>query len=195
MTRTQQQALGIEEREHIVDTARKHWFVLFANVLPSLILLMLPFAVLAYLTSNPALFAETPLAERTIDLTSPVILYGALIWVSLLWLKIFSVWMDYFLDVWITTDRRIIDVEQGGFFHREVSSFRFERIQDVTVEIKGIFATLLDFGDLHVQTAGEAREFIIRGLPHPNRHKERILKKIQSISSAQQRTYHDPADV
>jgi len=53
-----------------------------------------------------------------------------------------------------------------------------ERIQDVTYEVEGIVATILGFGDVHVQTAGESDEFLIKGISNPERVKKKILGHI-----------------
>ena len=107
--------------------------------------------------------------------TLPIIIFAISIWTLIAWIKLFTIWTDYYLDVWFITNKRIIDIEQKGFFRREISTFRMERIQDITIEIKGILQTFLDFGDIHVQTAGESQEFIIRGIGHPKQIKEIIM--------------------
>jgi hypothetical protein len=33
------------------------------------------------------------------------------------WLFFFFSFIDYYLDVWIITSERIIDIQQNGFFH------------------------------------------------------------------------------
>jgi uncharacterized membrane protein YdbT with pleckstrin-like domain len=83
-------------------------------------------------------------------------------------------WTDYYLDVWIVTNRRVIDVEQRGLFSREIATMQLSKIQDITTEVKGFLPTLIGFGDVHVQTAGLEREFVIRGVPHPHKTREMI---------------------
>ncbi len=97
-----------------------------------------------------------------------------LLWFLALWVGFFVAWTDYYLDVWQVTDRRIIDVEQKGLFHRDEASVRFENIQDITIDTRGFLATIFDFGDLRVQSAGERREFIIQNVAHPQAMKLRI---------------------
>jgi uncharacterized membrane protein YdbT with pleckstrin-like domain len=91
------------------------------------------------------------------------------------WIAFFVLWTDYYLDVWYVTNERIIAVEQKGLFWREIIDLRYEKVQDVTVEISGIISTLLDFGDLHVQTAGVGREIILRKAAKPDEAKRIIL--------------------
>lgn len=152
---------------------RKHWFVIAARLLTVAIVFLIPFAVNAVLANNPVPVPE-PLAPffPLSNAWTGLLLSG---WTALWWALAFAVWTDYYLDAWIVTDRRIIDIEQRGFFTREISSTRLDRIQDVTTEISGILATFLSFGTIHVQTAGESREFVLPGAPRPDALKERII--------------------
>jgi hypothetical protein len=64
---------------------------------------------------------------------------------------IFITWIDYYFDVWIITNERIINIEQKNLFIRTTSEVTLTRVQDVTATIGGFFPTLLDFGDVLVQ--------------------------------------------
>ena len=44
----------------------------------------------------------------------------------------FRAWLDYYLDIWVITDERIVNIEQKGLFSREISTQQLYRIQDVT---------------------------------------------------------------
>lgn len=57
-------------------------------------------------------------------------------------------------DVFIVTDRRIIDVDQRGFFHRTVSEAGYSAMQDVRFAVSGLWQTVFRYGSVHVQTAG-----------------------------------------
>jgi len=70
-------------------------------------------------------------------------------------------WLDYYLDVAIITNERIVDIDQEGLFNRKVSELHFSKVQDATAEVKGIMRTMLNFGDVQVQTAGTQEEFIL----------------------------------
>ena len=96
------------------------------------------------------------------------------VWLFLLWIIFVTFWTDYYLDVWYVTNHRIIDVEQRGLFNRTVSSFRFDQIQDVTVEIPGLLATVIDFGTVKIRTASE-ETFKFKTAAHPSQLKEKIM--------------------
>jgi hypothetical protein len=73
------------------------------------------------------------------------------------------------------TDRRIVNIEQKGFFSRVVSELELENIQDITTDVRGIIPTFLNYGNLHVQTAAEQERFIFRNIPDPYDVKDIIM--------------------
>ncbi len=61
--------------------------------------------------------------------------------------------MVYYFNSFIITDKRIIDWDQRGIFHKEISEVDYLKVQDITYKIKGFWATVLNFGTLQIQTA------------------------------------------
>ena len=82
----------------------------------------------------------------------------------------------YTLDVWIVTNHRIVDSTQNGFFNRTVSELHLARIQDISVQTKGVIQTFFKFGDLQVQTAGTEERFNFSQIPNPGQVKDEIMK-------------------
>ena len=62
----------------------------------------------------------------------------------------FLIW---FYDVYIITNIRIICVNQKSLFSREFVETDFEKIQDITYSINGIFATLFKYGTVKVHSS------------------------------------------
>lgn len=158
--------INLEQNEKIILEIRKHWFILFAEAL-FLVLLIVSSIVVFFVAST------TINLSKVIDWHIQLSLAAA--WFLLIWIAFFIIWTDYYLDVFILTDKRIIDIEQKGIFSREISTLRLDRIQDVTVEVKGIIATLLNFGDICIQTAGEEKRFIIKEIPRPYKIKASLM--------------------
>jgi len=95
---------------------------------------------------------------------------------SLLLILIFFIdWLDYYLDVWIVTDRRIVNIEQRRLFNRQVSEQRIFRVQDVTSESVGLIPTIFKFGNVYVQTAGARERFMFKQVPQPEKVKQIII--------------------
>jgi len=172
--------ITLAQDEHIVHVIRKHWFILAVRTTELLFFLALPIIAYLYLSGR-----SFPLGQVEIELALPLplLIFSIALLVLIIWMRFFSLVTDIYLDSWTVTNKRIIDTEQRGFFSRQVSSFRIERIQDVTTDIHGIIATFLDFGDIHVQTAGDEQEFIIRGVPNPRNIKQNILKEIDRVTT------------
>ncbi|HRZ95446.1 MAG TPA: PH domain-containing protein [Candidatus Moranbacteria bacterium] len=93
----------------------------------------------------------------------------------LLWIISFLVWIDYYFDVWIVTDRRIVNIEQKGLFSRTISELELEKVQDITTNVHGVIPTFLNYGDLQVQTAAEQEKFLFHNIPDPYSVKDLIM--------------------
>ncbi len=70
-------------------------------------------------------------------------------------------------NVLIFTNEHLIQVEQNGLFDRSISQVAFSRVQDVTGTRTGVFATILNYGDVTIQSAGEEENFIFHYAPNP----------------------------
>lgn len=160
-----------EAGEEIVVKVRKHWFVFAMQTLPLAILALVP--ILFFAISSSRLVSFLP--GNGAGLSLPLFFSG--IWYLILWMILFIKWTDYYLDVFILTDRRVIYIVQKGLFSRRISSSRLDRVQDVSAEVSGMMATFLHYGDVHVQTAGEEKEFVLHSLPNPDTVKDSILKQ------------------
>lgn len=164
----------LEPGEHIVLSVRKHWFLFLAELLPYAILIVIPFALPKLLSLAPqsakyALYFDysTQLARATL---------GA--WLLIVWTGAWGTFTRYYLNAWILTNDRIVNIKQRRFFNREVSSLFLSRIQDVTTDVVGIIPSLLNIGTIKAQTAGEDVEFIMKGIPRPEMMRDLILKYV-----------------
>ncbi len=92
-----------------------------------------------------------------------------------IYLFFYAMFIDYYLDLWIVTNDRIVDIEQNGLFSRTISELDLFRIQDVTTEVHGIFSTLFRYGDVHVKTASANINIIFRNIPDPNKVREALI--------------------
>jgi len=158
--------LPLEPGEQIIITCHKHWIVYWLDALVLFILFLLPYGAYRFL----GLDTSINLAGRNYQLA--VFFYSA--WFVLLWTYFFIVWTNVYLDSWIVTDRRIIDIEQESLFHRSVSDFRVEKIQNITVKEQGFIANMLGYGSIHVETAGERVELAFDTIPHPYKIRDLI---------------------
>ena len=167
--------IKLKPGEKMIRRVRKHWFVLFERIIILFLIFLAPFILYVFISGTELQLG--PDRAITLELDTALFVFMSAAWSLFIWMKCIAFWTDYYLDMWVITNKRLIDIEQHGFFHREISTLRMEQIQDITIETRGILATLLNFGHIHVQSAAESREFTIRGIPNPQKIKELIFKQ------------------
>ncbi len=163
--------------ETIEVLMRRHWFTItakmafwtFVGFMPMLLYIVLGDLI----TTSPDLLQFYPIA---------VLFFS--VYYLFVWLFGLTAFLDYFLDVWIITDRRIIDIEQKALFSRTVSELELHRVQDVTAEVKGFFPTMFDYGNVYIQTAAEKERFIFKQIPNPNSSAADVMRRVQAIKRA-----------
>jgi uncharacterized membrane protein YdbT with pleckstrin-like domain len=164
----------LEPGESVVLETRKHWFIFLTELVPYAILAIIPFALPGLLQFAP------PLAPYAKFLDYSTALGHALlgVWLLVTWTSAWGTFTRYFLNAWVLTNQRIVNIKQHGYFNREVSSLFLSRIQDVTTSVAGVLPSLLNIGNITVQTAGEEEEFNMRGIPRPEQMRDIILRYV-----------------
>jgi hypothetical protein len=174
--------IQLETDEAVIIQVRKHWFILCIQFVGIIFLAMIPIFLYFFVTKS-TLLTQVPM-QFEINIALLITLYSA--WLLIMWMSAFNIWNNYYLDIWTITNKRLIAVDQKGFFSRTTASFRLDRLQDTSISVRGIIATLLDFGTLEMQTAGEERNFKASGLPHPGDLKAIILNAADTIATQNQ---------
>ncbi len=152
---------------------RKHAAILLGTSLLFLLLAAAPFLASFMLPEAVASWLGHPRLGPAV-----VLLVGVFeLFVVLLW---YGAFMDWYLDIWVVTNERIVDVDQNGVFGRSVSELQLSKVQDVKTEQKGVFATVFGYGTIRVQSAGEKENFVFDGLPRPNEVARQIVELVQA---------------
>jgi uncharacterized membrane protein YdbT with pleckstrin-like domain len=158
---------GQHENEVVLKVIHRHWFVIAAHLATVLLVSCFLLGSLGFI---PSLFPEVLTEENW-----RFFLFAQHSLLIFVWLYSFLVWIDYYFDVWIITSERIVNIEQRGLFTRRISELRFSRIQDVTSAVNGLLPTILNFGDVFVQTAAEEERFTFRQVGDPFAVKDEIM--------------------
>ncbi len=151
---------GQREGEEVKFILRRHPITLVPAILIFCFMAVLPLAAYSFfVTPTFPFFAREPYRDFYFLLTT--IYYG------FLWIILFIEWLDYYLDVWIITGQRILDIEQKNLFHRVASEIDLKRIQDITSTVEGPLQTFFQYGNVQVQTASENSRINLRQISHP----------------------------
>jgi len=156
-----------EKEEKVFLLIRKHWFNYVVFALIGLFMIVPAFVFIVFYFLQSQLFSDPIIRTISVAAVGAYTLF-------VLGLQLYG-FISFYLDVYIVTDQRIVDVEQSRFFHRKISELNLRQVQDVNASVNGVIATFLHFGDVYVQTAGEHENFIFRAIPEPYLVARRII--------------------
>ncbi len=92
----------------------------------------------------------------------------------------FMVWYRFRNDYWVITSQRLIDITRTTPFSQQITTASLGNVQDINIRVKGIFNTMLNFGDVICQTASSgSRTFTLIGVANP----EKVLDAIDAARS------------
>ena len=179
---------GQRNDEHAVLVLRRHWFTFIAPLLQIIALNLLPIVVALVFVYGIGWELPTVGFWYTLGVVITSMYY------VMVWLFFYHAFVDYHLDIWIVTDQRIINIEQGGLFDRVISELNLSKVQDVTSEIHGQFQTIFDFGTVHIQTAGEQQRFDFEEVGHPEEVARLVVRSADSATKREARLSSTPSD-
>ncbi len=163
---------GQKEGEKVIAIIRKHPFHIIIKTILAILAGIIPAAAaMAFWNEITAM-----------GLGSASLLLLSFWWLAL-WLSSFHALTMYTLDTVIITSERLIDNDQLGLFNRRTSELNVDRIQDVSAHTNGFIETLLNFGDITIQTAGADKHFIFHKVPRPEKVKASIMQMAASRSN------------
>lgn len=167
--------LHLDPGEEILFTRRKHWINIFPIVVSTVLLLIFVAYALGWLLAN---------TSRINAFLPPQAL--ALVLLALGGLALLILIVSYFIyaqnRVYLT-NRHYMQINQTGLFNRTVSKLTLDEIQDCKGSRKGFFATILGYGTILIETAGEDENFNFGPIADP-------LNVAELINDAHQRYGH-----
>jgi hypothetical protein len=151
---------GQETNEPVFVFARPFFIAFLPTAAIFFILMLVSFLAQAYV-STTSFFANfgPNFNEFAVIFLGVFELFGLLVFLVAI--------LDFYFDLLIVTDRRLVDIDQEQLFYRRVSELSLEEIEDVTSEIKGFLPTIFNYGTVIVETAGARTDFVINNIRNP----------------------------
>lgn len=168
----------LQPDERIVVEVRKHWLSIVVHAVILFIIAVVFSAVMPF--ALQMLFRQVPSMFAVLDIQRTV-LFCEVLWLWFVWCMFFVMWTNYYLDVLVITNKRLIDMEQFVLFRRDEVIVPLEQIEDMKVEVTGILATVFGYGNLQIQTAGAARETMIKNIMRPEIAHAKITHAKESL--------------
>lgn len=147
------------EEEKVILLLRAHWFTNLRWVIAALFLGFLPILVTSILGYySPAILEILPSKYQNTLL---------ILWYMVVFGFIFEQFLMWYFNVYLVTNRRLIDVDFVGLSYKEISETEITKIQDSTYRVQGFLPTFMNYGDILVQTAGEKENIEFMNIPSP----------------------------
>lgn len=144
---------SIENGEKIILFLRQHPVVNFKWMIIAVLMALAPLLLTIF-----------PLLEPLPSNFKVVALMG---WYLLVLAYIIEGFYRWFFNIYIVTNRRIVDIDFFNLIYKQVSSARLGKVQDVTYRVGGAFRTTLNYGDVFIQTAAEVPTIDFLAVPNP----------------------------
>lgn len=172
-----------ENGEDLHFLLRRHPITNLGWIIFSIILLLAPMAAMLYAESyfeNP--FALIPAEYQLVLL---------IIWYLLTMLYTFESFLTWYFNVYIITDKRVIDIDFKGLWKKRVSEALLNSVEDVTYETHHFWQILFDYGDIFMQTAAERTEFEFQSIPKPGLVHDKLTDLVQKYKTPNKNGYSD----
>ncbi len=157
--------IEFDQNEQLIWEIRKHPFGLFIIYFAGAAISAIIFT---FLVLGPALFSKDFLGLG-IDLGSLraiLIAIGFLLTVGGLVGTSIGAYL-YQANVVLVTSEKIAQLLYTSLFDRKISQLSIGDVQDVSIQQKGIFARMFNYGTLIIETAGEQNNYVFSYTPQP----------------------------
>jgi len=78
-------------------------------------------------------------------------------------------WYTWSRTIFVVTNKRLIDIDQHGWFSRVTSDIFYSKIDDVSFKKKGLFQMIFGYGLVTIVTVGSADNIEVRQVKTPSR--------------------------
>lgn len=147
-----------EPGETILLLLRKHFITNLPWLLMGAILILFPVIIFPIISFSSLLPTFVP---------PNFITFIILLWYLLTFSFILAQFLLWYFNVWIVTSERVVDIDFSSLLYKSISETRIAKIEDVTEKTGGFIRALFNFGDVFIQTAGTAENFIFYAVPRP----------------------------
>lgn len=103
-----------------------------------------------------------------------------ILWYLLVMAFVVERFLNWYFNVYIVTNERIIDIDFYSLIYQNLSVARLDKVEDVTFVQGGALAAFVDYGNVLIQTAAEQNEFDFIKVPQPGRVVE-IISQLSEI--------------
>lgn len=158
-----------EEEEVVILFLRQHFIVNVPWILITVLLIIAPTVIF------PKLFSVLSI---NFSLPSGYFIIGTMFWYLATFGFALASFIGWFFNIYIVTNERLVDIDFYYLLYKKFSEAELAKIQDISYTSGGVLAALFNYGNVTVETAGEAPNIMFELIPYP----ERVVETIRALT-------------
>ena len=160
---------GQDPDEQITLLLRSHPITNLPWIFWALVLSFMPFIL-------PVVAAALGLSGPT---NLPSSYYTAILIINylLVWIIIFEGFLNWYFNVYILTNKRVMDITFSSILLKSVDLAPLENVEEADSTTSGLLGTIFNFGDVAIQTAGAKVAVHMIKVPNPSQVADLVLDK------------------
>ncbi|MEI6462578.1 MAG: PH domain-containing protein [bacterium] len=157
-----------DEGEQVFILTRAHVITNIGWIMTSILGIAVAFLfqpILLFLNLNVTAFNDRPFFGLSITF----------VYLAVLFAYILDNFLKWYFNVYIITDKRILDYDYEAYKQYKISEASLVNIEDVTQRQVGLFPALFNYGNITIQTAAERMQFEFEKVPNPSYLRDKIM--------------------
>ncbi|KKR76819.1 MAG: hypothetical protein UU21_C0003G0012 [Candidatus Levybacteria bacterium GW2011_GWA2_40_8] len=156
---------NLDDDEKILLFLRRHLITNSPWIFKAILASLVPLLFLIFLSFFGVILPE--------DYTFTLVLFYYLMLLG----YIFVQFISWFFNITLVTNQRVVDIDFSQLVFESVAATKLPQLEDVSYHQIGVLASVFDYGDVTVQTAGKASNFLFAQVPHP----EKVVHLINNL--------------
>ncbi len=169
--------------EKILLLLRAHPITNLSWIIPSILLFMAPFFI-------PKILSFFNLG--LVDFPQPFEIVFLIINYLLVLIIVFEGFLHWYFNVYIMTDKNIIDVDFHSALFKNIDVAPLRNIEDTSSSMGGLLNSIFHYGNVTIQTAGAAKNIELESVPRPHYIADFILDEAHKIYGKGRNANHHP---
>ncbi len=163
---------GQDPDEKILLLLRAHPVTNLAWLIPAILIFLIPFFIPVI-----TLFLNLDLSQIPADFEAAFLIINYL----LVLIITFEGFLHWYFNVYIVTDKNIIDVDFHSILFKNIDVAPLRNIEDTSSSMGGILNAIFHYGNVFIRTAGAAQNLDFESVPKPHQVADFILDEVHKI--------------
>lgn len=155
--------------EEVLCFCRKHWVVILPHLAGFIFGGFIFFPYLVFADKDAVIRV---MAEPVYKVSAFIIAIGLTYLLHRFFIRLFN----FYLQIFIITNYRIVDIDKTVFFRDNRDAIDLPEIQDMKMKQNGLIPTLLEYGELHILLSSVSEPKCFYFIPNPAYHFSKINK-------------------